>query len=122
MRKIIFTISALVMFNMAFAGNVDFSGAIGETKMPSDAEIMRSINRFNLTDEQKQQVFIITKHRLQQMYANEDVTQANEDLNSAVDAVNKGLMNSYMSETDRKSLNRDVNKLPSVKKGSVESD
>ena len=107
------------MFNAAFAGNVDFSGAIGETKMPSDAEIMRSLNRFNLTDEQKQQVFVMTKHKLQQMYANEDVMQTNEDLNAAVDALNSGLMDEYMSEKDIKNLNKDVKKLPGTKKGSV---
>ena len=119
MRKIIFTISALVMFNMAFADNVDFSGAIGETKMPSDAEIMHTLNRFNLTKEERQKVFVATKKRLQEMYANEDVMQANEDLNAGLEALESGVADEFMNERDINALNRDIKKLPGTRKGSV---
>ena len=55
MKKVLY-ILFLFLFSFTLA-DVDFSEAIGTTKMPSDAEIMKVISQFNFDPKQKEEIF-----------------------------------------------------------------
>ncbi|MBR1617733.1 hypothetical protein IJ670_06225 [bacterium] len=109
------------LFQLKAQAAIDFSSAIGTTSMPSDQQILSVISRFNLDEETKQKVFQETKQRLRQIYSTEDVTKANEDLNSSVQILNTGVADEYMKyPTDKAQILQGVSALGQVRKGSVQ--
>ena len=75
MKKIFCLFLYLVLFfgfSMANAFEAEVDSAVTLTTMPSDEEIMQTLDKFNFTPEQKELLFSQTKAQLQQMYNSND--------------------------------------------------
>ena len=87
----------VLVFSFCFANysiaqeEVDINTAIQQTTMPSDAEIMETIRKFNFDKAQEEYLFKETKRKLIEMYSNKNFsaittgesTLSSESLNSS---------------------------------------
>lgn len=111
MKKIVFMFLALCSMGIAFA-DIDFSEAIQNSSMPTDAEIKNIISQFNFSEEQKEDLFKETKRKLQDIYSGKDMTQTNAELNQYYNIMDNKELDSYMGNSVRQELKRDVSRLP----------
>lgn len=71
MKKILCILSSILLSaSIAFAQDElsNIADIINNTTMPTDEEIMETIEKFNFTKEQQQQLFKETKKQLEQIY------------------------------------------------------
>ncbi len=113
MKKLFFTLCLTCFMSYSVMADTDFTSAIQSTKMPSDAEIMEIISKFNFNDEQKQIIFKDTKKKLQQMYSSKNnMSQTNADLNLYMKVMDNEAMGEYVDSSISKNLKNDVKNLP----------
>ena len=101
MKKGIFYLflASILFFNYALAQEaINYAQIVGSTAMPSDEEIMQTIEKFNFDKEQKQQLFKETKRRLKNMYENNDYS----DLIKAQEASGINLEENYSQNNNFK--------------------
>ena len=78
MKNKILYIALSVIFSFCFMNysfadeNIDINSAIQQTTMPTDAEIMETIRKFNFSKAQEEYLFKETKRKLTEMYSNKD--------------------------------------------------
>ena len=70
---IIFSILFMSQFAIAQAQEVNYNEILDSTTMPSDAEIYQTLEKFNFTPEQKEQLFKETKKQLQELYSTRNI-------------------------------------------------
>ena len=99
MKNILLSLTILTMFLFcpAFA-DMDFAAGIQGKSMPSDAEIMQTLNRFNFTAEQKEQLFKETKKKLESMYNEQSSEQINQELNAQMRNIQNMNAESYSDD------------------------
>ena len=113
MKKILYTLLASLFIGVAFA-DYDFSQAIQNTTMPTDAEIREVISQFNFTKEQQEVIFKDTKRRLQAMYSSQNTAQTNAQLNQYYKEVKKGTFDEVMDPSAKRELLQGVSTLPEL--------
>ena len=104
MKKIFLILAVICFTGIAFA-DYDFSKAVQNSSMPTDAEIRAIISKFNFDEDQKEVIFKETKLRLQEMYSGKMPEQYNEELNQNM---------KYMDKSMKEQARRDVSKLPLI--------
>lgn len=78
MKNKILYIATAVLFSLSFINYTkadevqDLNTVIQQTTMPSDAEIMETIRKFNFDKSQEEYLFKETKRKLKELYSNKD--------------------------------------------------
>ena len=78
MKNKILYIALSVIFSFCFMNyssadeNIDINSAIRQTTMPTDAEIMETIRKFNFSKAQEEYLFKETKRKLNELYTNKN--------------------------------------------------
>ena len=122
MKKIFCILSLICFMSCAAIADTDFTQAIQSTKMPSDAEIMEILSRFNLNEEQKKVIFKDTKKKLQEMYSSPNNTDStNADLNLYLKLMEHEIFNEYAGQSVMKDVRKDIGKLPETNATSYSS-
>lgn len=111
MKKIIFMFLALCFMGIAFA-DIDFTEAIQNSSMPTDAEIKNIISQFNFSEEQKEDLFKETKKKLQEMYSGKNMAQTNAELNQYYNVMDNKELDSYINNSTKQELKQEVSKFP----------
>ncbi len=113
MKKILYTILVSFFMVAAFA-DYDFTSAIQNSSMPTDAEIRQIISQFNFTKEQQEAIFKDTKKKLQVMYSGKNSSQTNAELNQYLNQVESGSFDKVLDPTSKKELLEGVSTLPKL--------
>ena len=116
MKKIFLTLAIICFTGIAFA-DYDFSKAVQNSSMPTDAEIRAIISKFNFDEDQKEVIFKETKMRLQEIYSGKMPEQYNEELNQNMKYMDS-IDDSIMSKSLKEQARRDVSKFPSTQPSS----
>jgi len=76
-RVLNFLFAILLISSFACAQNIDakVNDALNTTSMPTDEEIMQTLEKFNFSQSQKEQLFKETKKQLQEMYSTKDASK-----------------------------------------------
>ena len=121
--KKLFCILFLICFMPYIAiADTDFTQAIESTKMPSDAQIMETLSKFNLNEEQKNVVFKDTKKKLQEMYSSKNNTDsANADLNMYLKLMEHEVFDEFAGSYVINNVRKDISNLPQTNKTNYSS-
>jgi hypothetical protein len=98
----------------AVMAEYDFTSAIQSTSMPSDAEIMKMMNKLNIDKKQKQELFEETKKNLAQMYYSQDAATTNEQLNKYYELLNDEQMSKYIDKSTKREVMKALEPITSV--------
>jgi len=120
MKKIIYVFLAFCFMGIAFA-DIDFSEAINNSTMPTDAEIRHVISQFDFNQEQQDEVFKYTKKKLREIYSTNNMSQTNAELNRYYNQINDENVSQYMNNSVKNQLKRDISKLPKNSSSSARS-
>ena len=71
---------SLLISNVSLAIDMN-SGMNQAVSMPTDEEIMQTLDKFDFTEEQKKQLFKETKKELEKIYSSKNVAELIENLN-----------------------------------------
>ena len=78
-NKILYIVMAIV-FSFCFANytkadeTTDLNAMVQQTSMPTDAEIMETVRKFNFDKAQEEYLFKETKRKLNEIYSNKNFT------------------------------------------------
>lgn len=115
MKKLFCILSLIFFMSCTAMADTDFTKAIESSKMPTDAEIMALLSKFNLNEEQKNVVFKDTKKKLQEMYSSKNNTDsANADLNLYLKVMEHEIFNEFAGPSITGELKKDISKLPTT--------
>ena len=121
MKKIFYTLFLTCFLSCVVMADTDFTQAIHSSKMPTDAEIMEMISKFNFNEEQKRVIFKDTKKKLQDMYSSKNVDETNADLNLYLKVMDNEAIGEYMDSSISKDLRNDIKNLPQTNKTNYSS-
>jgi len=111
MKKLLYSIIISCFISTAFA-DVDFSQAIQNSSMPTDAEIRAVISQFNFNKEQQDALFKETKKKLRAMYTTQNASQTNAELNQYLNQVENGSMDKIIDPSMKRELLQGVSNMP----------
>ncbi|MBR3604471.1 MAG: hypothetical protein IKL52_00405 [Candidatus Gastranaerophilales bacterium] len=73
MKKFLAILSILLLGQICFAQEeINYNEILNSTQMPTDSEIWQVVEKFNLTPEEKQQLYFETKRQIEELYTNKN--------------------------------------------------
>lgn len=114
MKKLLFILVLSCFFGTANAADIDFYQAVHSNQMPSDAEIMKMLSKFDFDEKQKKEIFIETKKQLQSVYSSNNPREVNARLNKTLKEMQNGSYSEFVDASVMSEIMKELSDMPAV--------